>query len=97
MRPPLSKRRISELIYVTNHNHRLGYSLRTREYNGEYQYHYFTRYREALEHMRDLREDAYAKPWLFPFDVLALHEWAKIHAYRRRQLDQHHNQLTLQE
>lgn len=95
MRPPLSKRRISKLIYVGGVAS-TGYRLFTAGFNNEDRAYDFNDFREAFHNMHELREDAHTKPWLFPHASLTLGEWAKIHAYRRRQLDVHHN-LSLQE
>jgi hypothetical protein len=92
-RRPLSLARIRKLIYVSG-GYQMGvsYRLNTAGFDANAPIIRYSVYRHAADEAHWLRERAYERPWLFPFAALKLHEWAKIEAYRRAQLEQHHQQ-----
>jgi hypothetical protein len=91
---PLSKRRIASLIYVTGSSIapaglRGTYALITNGYGEPHinpttsrAAHYF-KYDDAQWDANQMRDKAYLNPDKFPFASLELHEWAKIHAWRK--------------
>ena len=75
MRPPLSRRRVAELIRLRKSLY--GHVIETSGYAGRWAYEVFTR-RAATWDMHDLRARAYRAPQHFPVQALSLSEWAKI-------------------
>lgn len=80
-RPPLSKRRIAELIKLRRALS--GYAVETSGYEGKWTYEIFTAYSGHWEVAR-LRKRAYAAPQHFPLSALTLGEWARIKHWQQR-------------